>query len=495
MNMSVENHYEILGVRPDASDEEVKQAFRDLAKHYHPDRNPGDAESERRFKRVNTAYERLKDESRRKSYDQWLAFTQGKRKTRQIQWGRLAAIVLLLFIGPSAVLFAVFMSGGASLFKESEAQPKIALTTQADADSANPGWDAVGKVAEERPIEKTNNKETANVHFADRSNREEAPADTSDAALSEKDPSQQGDRRSEIAKLSLESPIVLPSREKSGPAAPEASPNSNRPDSHEKSAKESDEPVELSSPDTTQAIPQVMPPQAFKEAAPASSGSTGNQPAQAIDAPRVSVRNDTADSGEAISSARTLARLKEPGGALPPGEAGPLPSEQRTVLLSPGYEAPDTFSDCDLCPLMSVTKRPAYVRSQASLAVSLSEITVAQWNLCVNDGVCAAYHALSREPANPVVGLSRTNASSYAEWLSGITGEQYKIVMPFALSDSEENNAGDDECGGINAVRRLSGWDWLEDKPDRKCELSTANRSAGNRARGFRVARQIRKDG
>lgn len=144
---------------------------------------------------------------------------------------------------------------------------------------------------------------------------------------------------------------------------------------------------------------------------------------------------------------------------------------------------------------MSITKRPDYIRNQTNLAVSLSEITVAQWNLCVNDGVCLPYRAENREASKPVVGLSRNSASSYAEWLSEITGEQYKIVMPFSLSETENQNADGEECRGIGAVRRLSGWDWLDDKPERECEPSAANRRADSRVRGFRVARQIHKDG
>ncbi len=53
--------YKILGVSPDASDEEVKRAYRRLAKKYHPDLNPGDAEAARKMQEVNDAYERIKN--------------------------------------------------------------------------------------------------------------------------------------------------------------------------------------------------------------------------------------------------------------------------------------------------------------------------------------------------------------------------------------------------------------------------------------------------
>ena len=53
--------YKILGVTPDASDEEIKRAYRRLAKKYHPDLNPGDQEAARKMQEVNSAYEQIKD--------------------------------------------------------------------------------------------------------------------------------------------------------------------------------------------------------------------------------------------------------------------------------------------------------------------------------------------------------------------------------------------------------------------------------------------------
>ena len=53
--------YKILGVSPDASDDEIKRAYRQLAKKYHPDLNPGDQEAARKMQEVNDAYERIKN--------------------------------------------------------------------------------------------------------------------------------------------------------------------------------------------------------------------------------------------------------------------------------------------------------------------------------------------------------------------------------------------------------------------------------------------------
>jgi len=67
--MAEKNYYKTLGVAESATAEEIKKAFRRLAKELHPDRNPGDKEKERRFKDASEAYDTLSDDKKRAEYD------------------------------------------------------------------------------------------------------------------------------------------------------------------------------------------------------------------------------------------------------------------------------------------------------------------------------------------------------------------------------------------------------------------------------------------
>ena len=69
--MAKKDYYEVLGLNQNASESDIKNAFRKLAKQYHPDLHPDDKEAEQKFKEANEAYEVLSDPDKRAKYDQF----------------------------------------------------------------------------------------------------------------------------------------------------------------------------------------------------------------------------------------------------------------------------------------------------------------------------------------------------------------------------------------------------------------------------------------
>ncbi len=82
--MDFKDYYSTLGVAKTATEKEIKQAFRKLARKHHPDVNPGDKSAEARFKEINEAYEVLGDPAKRKKYDElganWRMYEQARRR-------------------------------------------------------------------------------------------------------------------------------------------------------------------------------------------------------------------------------------------------------------------------------------------------------------------------------------------------------------------------------------------------------------------------------
>ena len=69
--MEYKDYYKILGVNKNATDAEIKSAFRKLALQYHPDKNPDNPQAEEMFKEINEAYQVLSDPEKRRKYDQF----------------------------------------------------------------------------------------------------------------------------------------------------------------------------------------------------------------------------------------------------------------------------------------------------------------------------------------------------------------------------------------------------------------------------------------
>jgi curved DNA-binding protein len=90
--MEYKDYYKILGLDKNAKPDQIRKAFRDLAKKYHPDKNPGDKSAEGKFKQINEAYEVLKDPEKKKRYDElgsnWKSYSDNGGRQSDFDWGR-----------------------------------------------------------------------------------------------------------------------------------------------------------------------------------------------------------------------------------------------------------------------------------------------------------------------------------------------------------------------------------------------------------------------
>jgi curved DNA-binding protein len=92
--MQYRDYYQALGVKKDASQDEIKKAYRKLARKYHPDVNPDDPNAEEKFKDINEAYQVLSDEEKRSKYDrfgsQWKQYQQTGGRAEDFDWSQWA---------------------------------------------------------------------------------------------------------------------------------------------------------------------------------------------------------------------------------------------------------------------------------------------------------------------------------------------------------------------------------------------------------------------
>jgi len=102
--------YQILGVSKNATQDEIKKAYRKLARRYHPDRNPGDKQAEEKFKEIGQAYETLSDAQKRKQYDEMLRLGAFDPRTGGFRPGQGG------FQGFDPRIFQQYQQGGAQQF-------------------------------------------------------------------------------------------------------------------------------------------------------------------------------------------------------------------------------------------------------------------------------------------------------------------------------------------------------------------------------------------
>jgi curved DNA-binding protein len=93
--MDFKDYYAVLGIDKTASQNDIKKAFRKLARKFHPDVNPNDPTAEERFKEVNEAYEVLSDSEKRQKYDQfgtqWRQYEQQGGNPEDFNWSQWQA--------------------------------------------------------------------------------------------------------------------------------------------------------------------------------------------------------------------------------------------------------------------------------------------------------------------------------------------------------------------------------------------------------------------
>ena len=148
--MNYKDYYKILGVKKDASQKEIKKAYRKLAAKYHPDKNQGDKTAEEKFKEVNEANEVLGDPEKRKKYDtlgkNWEAYQQGGGDWRQYtQQQRPGGGHTFTFEGDASDFFG--SSGHSSFFDMFFGQGAGAQTRQGRRKRAFKGQDLEAEMA------------------------------------------------------------------------------------------------------------------------------------------------------------------------------------------------------------------------------------------------------------------------------------------------------------------------------------------------------------
>lgn len=550
--MGSENYYSVLGIRQDATDEQVKQAFRERAKNCHPDRHPDNKEAELEFKRINTAYEGLKDAARREAYNEWLSFAQKRERSKIMQWSRLAALTMVLLLGPSALLYwAIAVADLPGLyFSTRTVSPEVAERTARM---------AAIKEATELEILPAPEQEESALAITDNP-QNNSPADAQGGAQRQETvdrtpvpaplPQTQPAPAQSVASTDLDSTLQPVPSEREAVATPRsnqpfdrvaiaAAPQQAVPDQpagpritaatqFDRNDRQISSPTE----EVTQSIARETQAQAEADGQPALSGPRPNNdniaalgngqsgdtpslslpdqrdiPSETVERPQNAAppaQEEAAAESRARAMARLIAELKEPdanGTSSDAGSADASFDADRPSLQRQGNST-EQFTDCRDCPVMALVSEIETTSDRPPLAISRRQVTMQEWNACVEEGACPSYDSFAASESNrPILNVAKRDAELYVEWLSRKTGQSYHLLTPVNVGGDERPNAGRGEQDCITASRRRpnSSWEWLDDAPSREpdCVNDAGGSQAGGRGQqsgelhGFRVARRV----
>lgn len=522
--MGSENYYSVLGIRQDATDEQVKQAFRDRAKTCHPDRHPNNKEAELEFKRINTAYEGLKDAARRDAYNEWLSFAQKRQRSRLMQWSRLAALTAVLLLGPSALLYwaiaiadlpGVYLSSRSISPEEAERAARMAavkeatedeiLPAAAEAEAARPAEDEDKlSQADEKPNEIS--PEIADLYAEPAPLPQSVPdqsADPSSRDLSTQAAPEETGQPGQNPPANTVATLTVPqqsSAERTG-APTEFIPDGRQFSSPTEEVTQSITRRPLSeTPSSTAGQPQSILPRPAGDLSPDANGRVGDAVSQdggSTSGSQQATDEAAAEESRARAMARLIAELKEPD-ATPESEGTFADAPLNAGRDQPQNRFAEQFTDCRDCPVMALVSEIEAVPDRPPLAISRKQVTILEWNVCVEEGVCPSYGPISNaDGSRPILNVAKRDAELYVEWLSRKTGQNYQLIAPLKVDTGDRSAAASRQQDCLTAARRRnSSWEWLDDAPRREpdCDAEpqeSGRAERGNELHGFRVARRV----
>jgi formylglycine-generating enzyme required for sulfatase activity/curved DNA-binding protein CbpA len=474
------DYYRILGVTRDASASDIRRAFRALAKELHPDSKIGTDTSAYDFQLVTEAYETLKDEARRRVYDDEL--NTSRRLASLKEAGRpKRAFAVGLAVGLAIALVCLF---GVSylqryLSRPVKSQESLASRTSAQTDTARstiPGHDneaslpGAGEPSSGRPMEGDTAEPKGEELFS-------LPKAKAVAATEQGSPSAALSPAG-AAPASRPSPASFQEVGRQGlgnapqqselPAAAAAVPV-REPQRGLTASVLSLENAAKGDPSAVSAhrlITLINTSLDIKELQEAAAAARSPQTRQLIESRLASLKTErtVAASTAKQDNADAVAVATGPSGA------------EKIVSIKPGSGLSEGFSDCHGCPEMVVVPAgqvvigsraetwsyradeggPRRVIIKFAFAVSKFGVSTENWRPCVEAGVCRpAPFLVASRPAFPATRVSWFDARGYVQWLSQVTGRRYRL-----LSEAEWDYLRLSGAGRPRDAPGLTGGPW-----------------------------------